>query len=181
MSVLCICTEIIARGSHQIHAITHQEFIHTGAQSFSNAHFGQGTGPLLFDRLGCSGREQTLLSCSHSGVGVTSYYCGHDDDAGVRCQGTQLNPILYSYICTWSFCTLLTSSNKLYQWWASSERWSKCNRGKGGDLHQQSLGHYLWYTMGLPWCSGGLQAAGIPFNWQVENAFFSMHIDINFY
>ena len=58
-----------------------------GAQSFANARFGRGTGPLLLDRVGCSGREQYLLNCSHSGVGVTSYNCGHDDDAGVRCQG----------------------------------------------------------------------------------------------
>ena len=58
-----------------------------GVRSFHNAHFGQGTGPLLLDRLSCTGREQTLLNCSHSGVGVTSYYCGHDDDAGVRCLG----------------------------------------------------------------------------------------------
>ena len=59
-----------------------------GAESFSNARFGRGTGPLLLDLLGCSGREQTLFSCSHSPVGVTSYHCrGHSDDAGVRCQG----------------------------------------------------------------------------------------------
>ena len=59
--------------------------------SFTNARFGQGTGPLLLDRLSCTGREQTLLSCSHRGIEVTSYYCGHDDDAGVRCQGKNTN------------------------------------------------------------------------------------------
>ena len=59
----------------------------TGVETFINAHFGQGTGPLLLDWLSCTGREQTLLSCSHSGIGVTSYYCGHDDDVGVRCLG----------------------------------------------------------------------------------------------
>ena len=58
-----------------------------GARSFSNAHFGYGNGSLLLDRLSCTGREQALINCSHSGLGVTSYYCGHDDDAGVRCLG----------------------------------------------------------------------------------------------
>ena len=29
----------------------------TGAESFLNARFGRGTGPLLLDRLGCTGRE----------------------------------------------------------------------------------------------------------------------------
>ena len=70
--------------------------------SFVNARFGQGTGPLLLDRLSCSGREQTLLSCSHSGIEVTSYYCGHDDDVGVRCQGKRLALKL-------QFCITLTS------------------------------------------------------------------------
>ena len=42
---------------------------------------------MLLDRLGCTGSEQTLLNCSHRGIGITSYYCGHDDDAGIRCLG----------------------------------------------------------------------------------------------
>ena len=28
-----------------------------------------------------------LLGCSSSGIGVYSSNCGHDDDAGVRCNG----------------------------------------------------------------------------------------------
>ena len=59
----------------------------TGAQAFSNARFGRGTGPVLLDRLRCTGREQNLLNCSHSGRGVISSYCSHYDDAGVRCSG----------------------------------------------------------------------------------------------
>ena len=61
--------------------------IFVGAQAFSNARFGRGTGSLLLDRLSCTGNEQSLLNCSHSGIGVTASYCGHDDDAGVRCLG----------------------------------------------------------------------------------------------
>ena len=60
----------------------------TEAKSFSNAQFGRGTGPLLLDRLRCSGTEQNLLNCSHRGEGVTASYCSHYDDAGVRCLGT---------------------------------------------------------------------------------------------
>ena len=58
-----------------------------GAQSFRDARFGRGTGFIHLDRLGCSGSEQNLLNCSHRSIGVTSYYCGHDDDAGIRCFG----------------------------------------------------------------------------------------------
>ena len=61
--------------------------MYTGAESFLNAHFGRGTGPLLLNQLSCTGSEQTLLNCSHSGIGRTSYYCGHDDDVGIRCSG----------------------------------------------------------------------------------------------
>ena len=61
--------------------------MHTGAQSFLFAYFGRGTGPVHYDQLSCTGREQALLNCSHSGVGVIPDYCGHDDDAGVRCLG----------------------------------------------------------------------------------------------
>ena len=61
----------------------------TGAQSFSNAyyHFGLGSGPSLLDKLRCTGSEQNLLNCFHSGRGVISSYCSHYRDAGVRCLG----------------------------------------------------------------------------------------------
>ena len=85
--------------------------LYVGAQSFANARFGRGTGPLLLDRLRCTGREQYLLNCSHSGVGVTSYYCGHDDDAGVRCQGNL--PMLFLLKVTTCTSSNLTTNCKL--------------------------------------------------------------------
>ena len=39
------------------------------------------------DNVGCTGGESRLLDCRSAGVGVYSYNCGHDDDAGVRCNG----------------------------------------------------------------------------------------------
>jgi len=39
------------------------------------------------DNVGCTGGESRLLDCSNAGVGVYSSNCGHDDDAGVRCNG----------------------------------------------------------------------------------------------
>ena len=51
------------------------------ATAFNSAYFGQGTGPIQLDNVGCNGLESTLLQCSH----ITNHNCGHNQDAGVRC------------------------------------------------------------------------------------------------
>ena len=56
-----------------------------GAIAYSYAHFGSGSGGIFLDNVGCRGTESTLLSCTHSGVGV--HNCRHNADAGVRCLG----------------------------------------------------------------------------------------------
>ena len=68
-----------------------------GALACSNACYGQGTGPIFLDNVGCSGSETTLLSCSHNGIGIEN--CGHHEDAGVTCPGVFMwcNYITESY------------------------------------------------------------------------------------
>ena len=56
----------------------------TGATAFVRASFGPGTGPILLDNVGCSGSETRLVDCINNGIGVNN--CGHNEDAGVRCQ-----------------------------------------------------------------------------------------------
>ena len=58
-----------------------------GGEALLNAHFGTGTGPLLFDRLRCTGNEANLLICDHRKIGVTGDSCSHNNDVGIRCQG----------------------------------------------------------------------------------------------
>ncbi|XP_041472113.1 deleted in malignant brain tumors 1 protein-like isoform X3 [Lytechinus variegatus] len=55
-----------------------------------SAQFGQGSGPIQLDDVICSGNEETILDCSHRGIG--QHNCGHSEDAGVVCtqQGVRL-------------------------------------------------------------------------------------------
>ncbi|XP_063960869.1 deleted in malignant brain tumors 1 protein-like isoform X4 [Lytechinus pictus] len=48
-----------------------------------SAQFGQGSGPIQLDDVTCSGNEETILDCSHRGIG--EHNCGHSEDAGVVC------------------------------------------------------------------------------------------------
>ena len=56
-----------------------------GATAFSRAFFGQGTGRILLDNLGCAGTETRLVDCPHNGIGIEN--CVHAEDAGLRCAG----------------------------------------------------------------------------------------------
>ena len=49
-----------------------------------SAHFGQGSGQILLDELGCTGSEASLLDCSHNGINV--HDCEHREDASVTCE-----------------------------------------------------------------------------------------------
>ena len=64
---------------------------------YSNAYFGQGTGPIWIDNIACTGNELTIASCGHLGVNITRN-CSHSDDAGVRCYGRSGNT-LTSLMC----------------------------------------------------------------------------------
>jgi hypothetical protein len=56
-----------------------------GATAFNRAFFGQGTGRILLDNLGCAGTETRLVDCPHNGIGIEN--CVHSEDAGLRCTG----------------------------------------------------------------------------------------------
>ena len=52
------------------------------ASAYSDAHFGQGTGPVLLDDVACVGNENRLVDCRHT----ATPNCIHGEDAGVSCK-----------------------------------------------------------------------------------------------
>ena len=59
--------------------------MYNAGTSSGNAAFGQGTGPILIDDVGCAGTENRLIDCSHIGIGT--HNCAHFEDAGATCPG----------------------------------------------------------------------------------------------
>ncbi|KAL1278233.1 hypothetical protein QQF64_024906, partial [Cirrhinus molitorella] len=57
----------------------------TAHSAHSGAHFGQGSGQIWLDDVGCLGHESSLTQCSHRSFG--SHNCNHGEDAGVVCLG----------------------------------------------------------------------------------------------
>ena len=55
----------------------------SGATARYNAVYGQGSGPILFEDLKCTGLEYRVFDCPSRGIEVVN--CGHSDDAGVVC------------------------------------------------------------------------------------------------
>lgn len=49
----------------------------------TNAYYGQGSGPILFDNVQCSGDENSLFSCQ---IDYDTSDCAHAEDVGVVCE-----------------------------------------------------------------------------------------------
>ena len=51
--------------------------------AWSNAYYGQGSGPIWIDDAACSGSESHIYDCRHRGWGNNN--CIHNEDASVQC------------------------------------------------------------------------------------------------
>ena len=59
-----------------------------GAIAYSHARFGQDTGDIYLDNLGCTGSETSIFDCQNNGFG--NHNCNHFEDAGVFCPTSKL-------------------------------------------------------------------------------------------
>ncbi|CAI8036273.1 Deleted in malignant brain tumors 1 protein, partial [Geodia barretti] len=64
-------------------------FLPYGAEAVFYARFGQGTGPIILDYVGCNGLELYITDCPN--IGYFQHYCSHYEDAGVTCTPRNLN------------------------------------------------------------------------------------------
>lgn len=68
---------------------------------YTTAHFGQGTGPIVYDDLGCLGSEADLYDCPHGYIG--HHNCEHSEDAGVTCSKSNLSfSLIDSKVMSWN-------------------------------------------------------------------------------
>ena len=62
--------------------------LYSGATSATtSASFGQGTGLILLDNVGCSEGAESLASCFGGEIPWTVNNCNHGEDAGAVCEG----------------------------------------------------------------------------------------------
>ncbi|XP_028407291.1 deleted in malignant brain tumors 1 protein-like [Dendronephthya gigantea] len=66
------------------------------ARELRSGQFPSGSGQVWLQSVDCTGSERDIARCSHSGWGVTSYYCQHSKDVGVECSRTDFSttPVL---------------------------------------------------------------------------------------
>jgi hypothetical protein len=57
-------------------------YFRPGSLKYTGAYFGQGSGPIRFDHIVCSGMEYNLTDCE---TGTGTRQSSHDEDVGVKC------------------------------------------------------------------------------------------------
>ena len=67
-----------------------------GDTFFSNAYFGQGSGPIFMDEVRCDSSDTALLACPYD---PDTSEDSHKEDVGVRCGSECFTPFIHECIC----------------------------------------------------------------------------------
>ena len=68
-----------------------------GYKTSTHDHYGEGSGPVWMSGLDCTGIENSLSDCPHTGF-TTSSHCDHNMDVGVACASNYIRSCMYLYM-----------------------------------------------------------------------------------
>ena len=61
------------------------------AEVIKKKMFGQGTGPIWLDEIGCDGTENNLMECSR--LPWAKHNCRHSEDVAIACSASTSKPV----------------------------------------------------------------------------------------
>ena len=87
-----------------------------GGVAYGSSTYGQGSGPILFDYMFCSGNEDSLIDCYGIVFSVPSSSCSnHYYDLGLKCERKRFNKslLIVIYLVVFSLLVVLYATTVL--------------------------------------------------------------------